>query len=299
MMAGLASTGLWLLVILTGAINGYPAKTASSHPGASSANPPFGSSGVEPAPGSVPAKSAFPTAQFHPDAKPGSIHPGAPIKPVPAHHGSDAFPAPGHQGFAGGSQVGSIQPRLQSPPSQVQWAVAPPSPFSGRPSSPVEPSFVSEGPGYVSPPGPFPLLFRPGETSYEEKMYEQGEYDSESQDKARKLPAQYFPVLAQNEFAVGSPLALSSLVDRLRLGYPLMEYLWMTRRYPPGTYTFSTDQLEHRKNHWHDSRHIGDPYRYAQKQLEPLSYPRGIQHPFQPLQQRVGNAGYGLHDIYG
>ncbi|MED6240016.1 hypothetical protein ATANTOWER_014668 [Ataeniobius toweri] len=97
-------------------------------------------------------------------------------------------------------------------------------------------------------------------------MYEQGEYNSEFEDKGP--PAQYFPVHTLNEHAIGSPLALGILVDRLRLGYPLIEYMLLSRRYPPGTYTLSTNQLEHRKNQWQDSHHIGHPYRSGHKQLE-------------------------------
>ncbi|MED6285150.1 hypothetical protein CHARACLAT_026376 [Characodon lateralis] len=261
MMATVASSGLWLLVILNGAINGYPTEKALDPLGASSTNPSFGSTGEELAPGFFHAESAFPTTsnpvvQLRPVEQ--SFHPSAPKNPVPALYGSDVYPAPVYQG--------SKQPRFQSPPNRVQWAVAPPTPFSGRGSSPGESSFVSEIPGYVSPPGPFSLLFQPGEAAYEEKMYEQGEYNSESEDKGP--PAQYFPVHTLNEHAIGSPLALGILVARLQLGYPLMEYMLLSKRYPPGTYTHSTNQLEHRKNQWRDSHHIGHPYRSGHKQLE-------------------------------
>ncbi|KAK5620620.1 hypothetical protein CRENBAI_021389 [Crenichthys baileyi] len=263
MMATVASSGLWLLVILNGAINGYPTEKALDPLGASSTNPSFGSTREEPAPGFLHAESAFPTTsnpvvQLHPVEQ--HVHPSAPKRPVPALYGSNVYPAPVYQG--------SKQLQFQSPPKQVQWAVDPPTPFSGRGSSPGESRFVSESPSYVSSPGLFPLLFQPGEAAYEEKTYEQGEYDSESEDEGPPAPAQYFPVHTLNEHAIGSPLALGILVDRLRLGYPLMEYMLLSRRYPPGTYRLSTNQLEHRKNQWQDSRHIGHPYRSSHKQLE-------------------------------
>ncbi|XP_047243422.1 uncharacterized protein LOC124881718 isoform X3 [Girardinichthys multiradiatus] len=113
MMAAVASSGLWLLVILNAAINGYPTDKALDPLGTSSTNPSFGSTGEEPTPGFLHAESAFPTTsnpvvQFHPVEQ--HIHPSAPKRPVPALYGS-VYPAPVYHG--------SKQPRFQSPPHQV------------------------------------------------------------------------------------------------------------------------------------------------------------------------------------
>lgn len=70
-------------------------------------------------------------------------------------------------------------------------------------------------------------MFQPGEASYEERTYEQRDYDSED----RGPPPQYLPVPPLNEFAIDSPLALGTPVDRLQHGYPLLEY--MLSMFPP------------------------------------------------------------------
>lgn len=176
-----------------------------------------------------------------------------------------------------------------------QWAVDPPT-FSSKTSPAGEPRFVSESSSYQSAPGPFPQ-FQPGDASYEERIYEQGDYDSESEDKGP--PAHYLPVLPLNELNVGSPLALGILVDRFRNGYPLMEYLLLRRRYPPGTYTLSANQLDHRNNQWHDSRQFGDPYRSSHKQLETFPYLYGKRHPIGPMKTSIGHGGYGIFDHFG
>ncbi|XP_014839868.1 PREDICTED: uncharacterized protein LOC106916235 [Poecilia mexicana] len=149
-------------------------------------------------------------------------------------------------------------------------------------------SFISESPGNMSPPGPFPM-FQPGEASYKERTYEQGDYNSESED--RGPPPQYLPVLPLNEFAIDGPQARGTLVARFRQGCPLLEYVLLSMRYPPGMYTFSTDQLDHRRNQRHDGGHVGDPYRCSQ--LE--TYPNRKRHPLRSPQQNIGKAGYGVH----
>ncbi|XP_015250114.1 PREDICTED: uncharacterized protein LOC107097476 [Cyprinodon variegatus] len=290
MMAGLAFTGLWLLVVLTGAIKAYPTNKASDHSGVSNTNPSFGFSWEEPAHGFVHKESAFqpasnPVLQLHPDKQP-VFYPGDHIRPVPAPYGSNVFSPPVHQGNDGGFPVGSTQSRAQSAPDQVKWAVDPHTHFSGT-TLPNDDRKFSESPSFMTPP------FRPGETSYEERTYEEGDFHSESEDEG--LPSQYLPVMAPNEPASGSPLG--GLLNRLRLGYPLYEYMLLNRRFPPGTYTLTSDHLEHRKNQRHDSRYIGDPYRPDQKYRETFSYPNLQRHPIRSAQQR--NYGYGSQNFFG
>lgn len=140
----------------------------------------------------------------------------------------------------------------------------------------------------MSPPGPFVPVLQPGDFSYEERTYEHGDHDSESEEK---IPLQYLPtaVPALNMLPISSPLALHALLNRFRLGYPFVDYNLLHRRRRPGTYIFSTDNLEHGKNHWHDF--IGTPDGTS-KQLDPFRDPMSSKYLRRPVPQSVGKAGY-------
>lgn len=161
----------------------------------------------------------------------------------------------------------------------------PPGPFFHGASS-NDPRFASnpKPPGLhnESPPGPFLPVFQPGDFSYEEKTYEQGNYDTDAEEQGP--PSQYLPVPVPtlNRLPISSPLALHALLDRFRLGYPFMNYMLLPRQYPTGTYTLSTDNFEHGRNQWHNS--FGAPDGPI-KQLDPFRDPRRLKYLGRPVQQ--------------
>lgn len=144
----------------------------------------------------------------------------------------------------------------------------------------------------MSPPGPFFPVLQPGDFSYEERTYEHGDHDSESEEKS---PPQYLPIAvpALNTLPIRSPLALQALLDRFRLGYPFVDYNLLGRRRRPGTYTLSTDDFEHGKNQWHDF--LGTPDGTS-KQLDPFRDPRSSKYLRRPVRQSVGKTGYSIDE---
>ncbi|KAF7231361.1 transcript variant X2 [Nothobranchius furzeri] len=214
MMADLASSWMWLVVMLAGAVTGYPTKNDFYQP------------------------------QFS--------QPAAEMRPVPALHASDTYPAHIYSEYGGssppqsGPQVPPNQGNWAIPPSTLHYGASSPDELG------IASEFVP--PGYPYPPGPFFPHPQPGELSYEEKSFEQGNYNSESEEQGPPAPPlQYFPHPALSRLPIRSPLALGALLDQLQFGYPYIDYMLLNRKRPPGTYTFSTNTYKHGKNQRHDS----------------------------------------------
>ncbi|XP_017264589.2 uncharacterized protein LOC108231809 isoform X2 [Kryptolebias marmoratus] len=301
MMAVLVSSGVWLLVMLNGAVNGYPTKKALDPYSGYNVDFSSGSAGVPPsgfAQAGSGSSAAYPVFQSAPYEQPEYIQPSAQMRQAPDFYSYDAYTAPEYSQYDGSSPSGSTQSRPPVPPLQATWAVKPPGPFFHEAASPDDSKFASspQPPGlhYVSPPVPFLPVFQPGDFSFEEKTYEHGNYDTESEEQTP--PSQYLPVPvpALNRLPISSPLALRALLDRYRLGYPFVDYMLMTRPHPPGTYTLSTDSFEHGKNQWHNS--IGAPDGPS-KPLDPFRDPRSIKYLRRPVRRSVEKPFYGIEVI--
>ncbi|XP_013875181.1 trithorax group protein osa [Austrofundulus limnaeus] len=291
MMAVLASSGVWFLVMLTGTSNGYSTMKALDpysgydvdFSGSAGGVPPSGL--TEASPGS---SSTYPVNQPAPYEQPEYIQPNAQMRQAPDHH-NYMHTAPVYSQYDGGS----TQLKPQVPPFQDNWAVQPPSPFLHRAPFPDDPRFASnpEPPGpHMSPPGSFYPVLQPGDLTYEERTYEHGDHDSESEEK---IPPQYLPmaVPALNTLPIGSPLALHALLNRFRLGYPFVDYNLVSRRRRPGKYTLSTDNFEHGQNLRHDFLGTLDG---TSTYSDPFRDPRSSKYFRRPVRHRVGRTGYGI-----
>ncbi|KAM7395733.1 hypothetical protein PAMA_007148 [Pampus argenteus] len=308
-MTGLVTSGALLLVLLTGASYSYPAKKgfASSAPYSSNydANPGSASAGsnwkvpssssLAPAPAApVPVISSSP--QMFPPTGPGnyqpSVHRGP---PAPVMYSSNSFAGPVASGSASSSPAGSTW----SSPQDIDWAVAPPSPFSAEDASGgAETSgFASRkpvpaplGPGNVSPPDPFFPEFQGGELSHTENSYEHGNYESETEDQNSSPSG--FQVPARRGF-ISEPQPLGP--GRGLAWYPY-DYMFLTGQYPPGTISHYSSSFEHGRDGYEDAHYIRDyiPYRPSTQQANTfpsqLEYPQSVKQPSQ-LAMGYGQGG--------
>jgi len=152
----------------------------------------------------------------------------------------------------------------------------------------------SSSQGFASEPKQLGLPYtssslQPGEAFYTEKVYDHGNYDSETKEASS---VQYIPVQTPTQFPIGNLLRLGPFVDGFWFGHPYIDRMLLTRRYPPGTYALSSSTLEHGRNHWHDTFNIKDiPSSTWQSDT------KSIKRSNQPVQQ--SSAGYDLGEPSG
>ncbi|XP_028460646.1 uncharacterized protein LOC114572994 isoform X2 [Perca flavescens] len=171
----------------------------------------------------------------------------------------------------------------------ISWAVAPPNPFSAGPSTgPSTQQFASSGPAFrplglnfVIQPDYFLPQYQAGELFQEQKIFEQG--NSESENEARgSMPPPGFVYAAQPSQGFNGGPVPSGLVPYL---YPSYDYMFLNGQYPPGTYTYTCNSFEQGRDSREDARYTRDNYPSTQ-QAKNIPYRR-----LTVRQASIGSAG--------
>ncbi|KAM7368174.1 hypothetical protein PAMP_014420 [Pampus punctatissimus] len=308
-MTSLVTSGALLLVLLTGASYSYPAKKGfvssasyssdyGAKPGSASTGSNWkvpSSSSLAPAPpvSVVASETISSPPQMSPPTGPGNYQPSVQREPPAATYSSNSFAGPVPSGSASSSSAGST---WGSSLQDIDWAVAPPSPFSGEDASgraeasrfaPGKPAPL--GPGNVSPPDPSFPGFQGGELSHMENSYEHGNYESQTEDQ--NPPPSGFQVPARQGFII-EPQPLGP--GRGLVWYPY-DYMFLTGQYPPGTVSHYSRSFEHGRNSWQDTHYMRDYFpRFSTQQAETfqsqLESPQSINQPSK-LTKRYGQGG--------
>nr|XP_019947101.1 PREDICTED: uncharacterized protein LOC109632318 [Paralichthys olivaceus] len=307
MMAVWACSGALLLVLLTGASYSYPANkgfdASSAYGSSNSANlVAAGSSWERPSSGftdsgarAAAAKTASNPARLQTASRkmPKYSQPGVQNAPVAA---VDTYPASDRAGYPSRSSAGPAQ--QQASAQEINWLVAPPSPFSPE-ERPSARRFVSSKPealgsSYVGPPAP--PQFQAGELSHAETSYENGDYESETEEQGIPPPPAGVAV-ADGPVTNGE---LKSVPGGGWVVYPYpIGYMFLTGRYPPGTLSHSRNSFEKGRDSWHDTHNIRYyyPANPSTLQAETIptdsAVPQSMKWPSQPVKQSAGSAGYG------
>ncbi|XP_041832673.1 uncharacterized protein LOC121634224 [Melanotaenia boesemani] len=183
-MACMKGLGLWLFIILTGVSYSYPTKKGSHD---------------VPASGFTDTSAASSQAfQNAPPKQASSIQYGAQMRPTPALYNSNAFVAPVYLAYDG---IAPDSTSFHVSPNDDYWAIQPPGPFSGGTS--FRNLRLSSGPeslglSYARQSVPVQSPFRPGESSFVEKVYDHGNYNSQTEDQGFPFP--YGPVRAPTRY---------------------------------------------------------------------------------------------------
>lgn len=177
--------------------------------------------------------------------------------------------------------------------SEIAWAVAPLSFFSGSDEVPTGLHVASSSPEYVSPPLPPPgPMYQAGELSQYEQNVEYGDYQHETEDQGY-MPPPPPPMLVSSEQSYTSPQGYTSLPQPQARGwgpYPYYDYMFLTGQYPPGTVTHSSSSYEQGHDSWQDSHYVRY-YDQVPQQTETfspdLAAPQSIKAPRQPVKSAV------------
>lgn len=177
--------------------------------------------------------------------------------------------------------------------SEIEWAVAPPSVFSGA---------VPAASGYVSPPLP-PLpppepepMYQAGELDHSEHTFDSGDFEMETEEMGFLPPPPPLPVhnAAGPSFTSEPrpmPHPMPHPVPRPGWGfYPYYDYMFLTGQYPPGTVTHASSSFEQGRDHWQDVHYVRDHYPQNPgpvQQPEPVkglsAPPQGSEAPLPPV----------------
>ncbi|XP_034435977.1 uncharacterized protein LOC117758424 [Hippoglossus hippoglossus] len=273
MMAVWACSGALLLVLLTGVSYSYPANKGFD------AGSAYGSSNRE-NPASAGSSWEGPSSGY---TDSGARAAAAKTRPQTASRKVPKYSQPG------------VQNKHQQ---DINWSGAPPSPFSSeeRPSARRFASSKPEalGSSYVGPPAP--PQFQAGELSHTETSHENGNYESETEERGIPPPP---PGVAVADGPVPNG-ELPSVPRGGRVVYPYsIDYMFRMGRYPPGTLSHFTDSFEKGRDSWQDSHQIRYNYpakpRTLQAETIPIDSgaPRRNKRPSRPVKQSAGSAGYG------
>ncbi|XP_051276938.1 uncharacterized protein LOC127375145 isoform X2 [Dicentrarchus labrax] len=236
-----------------------------------------------------------PSGQFSPGVMPNNADTGVSTpsyQPVPQWEPSISQPAVQRQPSASvGSNSALIGYRSTQPgpvfqprPKDIDWAVAPPSPFSDQE--------MSAGPGGVGssapedwspalpPPGP---MYQPGELSQYKVNLEDGYSEMETEEDG------YSPYSPRAQEAVGQGFTSEPRPEaRIWLPYPYHDYMFLTGQYPPGTVTHSSQSYEQGSDYWGNARYWRHyPYSPATEQQDVTFTPQRFEAPVQPVKHPV------------
>lgn len=131
----------------------------------------------------------------------------------------------------------------------------------------VDPELLSYS--YARPPDPRPPAFQGGELSRMEKAYEHGNSESETETQGFES---HYPAAEgfYDDLFMTDNLPLDQ--DGLWSGYPFLDYMFLTSRYPPGTLTHYSTSFEHGIEHTHDVHYVKNHPASSTDQL-PAAFP--------------------------
>ncbi|XP_035525341.1 uncharacterized protein LOC118333699 [Morone saxatilis] len=199
-----------------------------------------------------------PSGQFSPGVMPNNADTS--YQPVPQWEPSISQPAVQRQPSASvGSNSAPIGysstqpgPVFQPRPKDIDWAFAPPSPFSGGQEMATGPrgigsSAPEDGSPSLLPPGP---MYQPGELSQYEVNLEDGYSEMETEEDG------YPPYSPPAQGPVGQGFTSEPQPEaRIWLTYPYHDYMFLTNQYPPGTVTHSSQSYEQGSDYWGNARY--------------------------------------------
>ncbi|XP_071313719.1 mucin-1-like [Trachinotus anak] len=244
-------------------------------------------------PNSAPADGAStPSYQPVPQPEPSFSQPARRRPAAPVSSSSSPRPVElGHSGSAGAP--------FQPAPRDINWAVAPPSIFSGE-EMPHGTNVDSSSAAYVSPPLPPPgPMYQAGELSHFEESYEHGDFQRETEEQGflPPPPPPPFPVHeSSGESYTSPPRPVPGPGGRWGF-YPYYDYMFLTGQYPPGTVTHASSSFEQGADHWQDAHYVRDYFPQTPGPVEPeafsgdLAAPQRFQEPQPPVKTGYGQGG--------
>ncbi|XP_078131135.1 uncharacterized protein LOC144533565 [Sander vitreus] len=269
MMAVWCMSGALLLVLLTGLSYSYPMKQVGANPASAGSNWLLLSDGFAPSRSWAASKTVSNPAQ------------------------SSFQNAPAPPGYAQGSSAGPAPPASKQ---GISWDVAPPSPFSaGASTGPSTQQFASSGSvpqplglSIVSQPDASLPQYRAGELIQEQRSFEQGNSESETEEQGSLLPPPPVIYAAPPPQGFNGRPVLSGLAPYPYPNpYPYYDYMFLTGQYPPGTYTYASNSLEQGRDSWEEARYTKDNYPSTQ-QAENIPYKHRT-----VRQASIGSASHG------
>ncbi|XP_028460638.1 uncharacterized protein LOC114572991 isoform X2 [Perca flavescens] len=154
----------------------------------------------------------------------------------------------------------------------ISWAVAPPSPSSaGASTGPSTQQFASSGPApqplglsNLIRPGSFLPQYQAGELFQEQRSFERGNSESETEEQGSMPPPGF--VYAAPLFYVAPPSqGFNGGPGLVPYPYPSYDYMFLTGQYPPGTYTYTSNSFEQGKDSRQDAHYTRDNYPSSQQ----------------------------------
>ncbi|XP_029369122.1 basic salivary proline-rich protein 2-like [Echeneis naucrates] len=170
-------------------------------------------------------------------------------------------------------------------PQEIDWVVPPRSFSDQRPAA--APHGVFSSPAHVSPPRPPPgPMYQAGELDHYEQTLEHGDSQRETEETG------FMPPPPPPPFVPFEP-SESSHTSVPRPGPPLgywdfypyyYDYRFLTGQFPPGTFTYASNNFEQGMDHWHDAHYVKEniPSAPVQQKGSAPSYPAAPQHPSEP-----------------
>ncbi|XP_054454062.1 trithorax group protein osa-like [Anoplopoma fimbria] len=274
---------------------GYPnaAPTFDSYKGAPSGQ--YSPAAV--LPNNAPSKGVFtpsyqadpqPTAQRGPEPSVGSSFSSGPVSGYSDSSVRRNPASPSQKGAA-------FQPGLQ----EINWAVAPPSPFSPDEGiSSGTHGVVSSLPQQMSPPLPPPgPMYQAGELSHFENSFERANSERETEETGLYPPPPPLPPYVAQESA-GQGFIYQPQPNSYISGswdyYPYYDFMFLTGQYPPGTVSHFSSSYEQGRDYWQDGHYVRDyaPYNSApEQQME--TFTGDFAAPQSSMDPNPVMAGYG------
>ncbi|KAF1376380.1 hypothetical protein PFLUV_G00210920 [Perca fluviatilis] len=184
---------------------------------------------------------------------------------------SDSYPMQQAQSSFQNAPPGYAQGSSAGPASKqgIYWAVAPPSPFSaGASTGPSAQQFAASGPAlrplglnFVIQPDYLLPQYQAGELFQEQKRFEQGNSESESEAQGSMPPPRFVYAAQPSQGSNGGPVP-SGLVP---YPYPSYDYMFLNGQYPPGTYIYTSNSFEQGRDSWEDALYTRDNYPSTQQ----------------------------------